>query len=149
VEKQLAKLKSIDTLFVQLKTGSLPYAVISLRKAKDNAYFIKFEEITDRNEAEKIIGKDVFAEKNMFRKKETAEGFSFILGYMITDTIEGELGEVDDVLQMPAGDVARVVFQNKEVLLPLNDETVVEINKRQKKIQVTMPDGLIKMYLSL
>lgn len=148
-EKQLAKLKSIETLFIQLKTGALPYSVIGLRKATDNAYFIRLDEINDRTEAENLSGKDLYAEKSMFRKKEIAEGFTFIIGYTMIDTEEGNLGEVDDVLQLPAGDVARLLIQEKEVLLPLNDETVKEINKRKKQIHVTMPDGIIKMYLSL
>lgn len=148
-EKQLARLKHMETLFIQLKNGALPYSVTGLRKAKDHAYFIMFDEVTDRTEAEKLIGKDVYAEKGMFRKKEIAEGFSFLLGYTMIDSAEGELGIVEDVLQLPAGDVALVMIQNKEVLLPLNEETVLEINKRKKQIHVTMPDGIIKMYLSL
>jgi 16S rRNA processing protein RimM len=45
--------------------------------------------------------------------------------------------------------VAQVFIDEKEVLLPLNDSTVIEINKRKKQVLVKLPDGIINMYLSL
>ncbi len=148
-EKQLARLKNIDTLFIRQKTGDLPYFVCGLRKATDNAYFLMFEEITSRSEAEKLTGKELLADKKMFRKKNVAEGYSFAVGYTLIDQVEGDLGIIEDVLQLPANDVAQINIQGKEVLLPLNDNTVVEVNKRKKQLFVNMPDGIVKMYLSL
>ncbi len=148
-EKQLARLKNIDTLFVRQKNGDLPFFVCGLRKAQDQAYFLMFEEITSRNEAEKLTGKELLADKKLFRKKDVAEGYSFATGYMLIDQSEGELGIIEDVLQLPANDVAQLSIQGKEVLLPLNDNTVIEVNKRKKQLLVNMPEGIVKMYLSL
>jgi 16S rRNA processing protein RimM len=85
----------------------------------------------------------------MFRKKEIAEGYSFTVDFMLIDKSYGEVGIIQDILQLPANDVAQVFIDEKEVLLPLNDSTVIEINKRKKQVLVKLPDGIINMYLSL
>ncbi len=148
-EKQLARLKSIDTLFVKQKNGTIPFSVRSLRKAKDHSYYLMFEEINSRTDAELLIGHVMLADNTMFRKKEVAEGYSFTAGYTMIDLHEGELGRIEDVLQLPANDVAQLFIKEKEVLLPLNDYIVVEVNKRKKQLTVNMPKGLVKMYLEL
>lgn len=148
-EKQLSRLKKIETLFIRLKDGDVPHLITSLRKAKDNAYFVSFDEIVNRSDADRLIGREVLADKNMFRKKEIAEGYSFTVDFMLIDKSYGEVGIIQDILQLPANDVAQVFIDEKEILLPLNDSTVIEINKRKKQVLVQLPDGIINMYLSL
>jgi 16S rRNA processing protein RimM len=38
-------------------------------------------------------------------------------------------------------------YQNKEVLIPLNQEIVVGIDRNQQEVQVALPDGLLDIYL--
>jgi len=41
-----------------------------------------------------------------------------------------------------------MMYQNKEVLFPLNDQFVTSIDKKSKIIHVDLPEGLLDIYLS-
>jgi 16S rRNA processing protein RimM len=49
---------------------------------------------------------------------------------------------------MPQQTMASMVYQNKEVLFPINDQFVKSIDQAAKKILVELPDGLLAIYLS-
>jgi 16S rRNA processing protein RimM len=38
-------------------------------------------------------------------------------------------------------------MQKKEVLIPLNEKTLKKIDRKKKQVYVTLPEGLLEIYL--
>ena len=55
---------------------------------------------------------------------------------------------INGIEEMPQQTMASMVYQNKEVLFPINDQFVKSIDQAAKKILVELPDGLLAIYLS-
>ena len=70
------------------------------------------------------------------------------MGYFVEDTQLGELAIINSIEEMPQQTMASMVYQNKEVLFPINDQFVKSIDQEAKKILVELPDGLLAIYLS-
>jgi 16S rRNA processing protein RimM len=141
----MGTVKTLEALFVETKTGPVPFFVEGARRGEKNTYYLLFEGIDDRNKAEELSGKDILIEKKNL-KKVKSEGYEYAVGYMIVDDALGELGVVDDVYDLPANQVAVVHIEGKEHLLPLNEHFVTKVDKRKKILYTTMPDGLLDIY---
>ena len=74
--------------------------------------------------------------------------FHEIIGYVVQDENLGEIGQVITVYDAGPQDLLAIDHKNKEVLLPINDKTVIKVDKNKKKIFVNLPDGLLDIYLS-
>jgi 16S rRNA processing protein RimM len=46
---------------------------------------------------------------------------------------------------MPQQEIAVVVYQNKEVLIPLNEKLIVSIDEDKKVILMDLPEGLLTL----
>ena len=70
-----------------------------------------------------------------------------IIGYEVLDEIFGHVGKVIDVYESAAHPVLAIDRNGQEVLIPATDQVLVKLDKSQKKIYVSAPEGLIDLYL--
>ena len=69
-----------------------------------------------------------------------------LLGYtIINDTTP--LGEILEIIEQPHQLLCRLEINSKEVLVPLHDEFLNKIDHRKKQVIVTLPEGLLDIYL--
>ena len=110
-----------------------------------NMAILKFKGMDSINEVEKYKGKDLLVSREHAVKLEENEHFiADLLGLrVITDTGK-VLGILDDVLQTGANDVYVVKDeQGTEILLPVIEECVLDIDLEQNKILVHIMEGLL------
>ncbi len=63
---------------------------------------------------------------------------------MAHDQEHGELGTVDEIIEMPHQLLARVTYKEKEMLLPLNEQTMLKVDRKGKILHRSCrPDCLI------
>ena len=85
--------------------------------------------------------------ENLPKLKESQFYFHEIIGYKVFDAIKGEIGKVDKVLEYSTSNLFSILVKDKEILIPISDEIVGKVDKINKTIQVTCPEGLIDLYL--
>jgi 16S rRNA processing protein RimM len=69
-----------------------------------------------------------------------------LLGYeLITDEDEN-LGPIVEVIEQPHQVLLQVLLDGKEALIPLHQETLDKIDRKAKKVFVSLPDGLLDVY---
>ena len=73
--------------------------------------------------------------------------FHEIIGFGVTDGLQGELGVIKDVYDLQQHPVGVMLYKEKEVLFPLSQLTLQKIDRENKKIFVTLPEGLLEVYL--
>jgi 16S rRNA processing protein RimM len=64
------------------------------------------------------------------------------------DEQRGELGEIVEIHEYPQQYVAVVPHQFREILFPLNDDFIKEIDVEKGILHVSLPEGLIDLYLN-
>src|SRR5437868_9788187 len=74
--------------------------------------------------------------------------FHEIIGFSVTDTLLGELGIIKDVYDLQQHPVGVMLYKEKEVLIPVSEQTLQKIDRENKKIFLTLPEGLLEVYLS-
>jgi 16S rRNA processing protein RimM len=66
-------------------------------------------------------------------------------GFMIVDESLGELGVVKAIEEFPQQEMAIIMYHENEVLIPLNEFIIVNIDENKKVIQVNLPEGLLEI----
>ena len=98
-------------------------------------------------QAKKLLRKEIFADMLMGKKKKDLKSWKDLVNYTAIDNISGEIGIIKEVYEYPMQMIAKCLVDGKEILFPLNDDIVIEIDEEEKKIFVELPEGLLDVYL--
>ena len=137
---------SIDYIMektLQIGTSYDNLMELKLEKAIGNGKRMrfKFEGIDSELKAKNIIGKTIYA--NTKADDEINLIASDLIGFdVVTDTGDS-VGELKDVMWLPANDVYVVFNGEKELLIPIVNEVVLSVDYDKKEILIANIDGLI------
>ena len=142
-----SSLKGLAAIFIEEKKESfLPWFVESAKIKSDEDVYVKLEGIDSREAAMKLMQKEVWIPEADFKKLAAKSAPASILGYTIID--EGKpLSEILEVIEQPHQLLCRLEMNEKEVLIPLNEQTIGNIDHKKKQVNVSLPDGLLEIYL--
>jgi len=51
-----------------------------------------------------------------------------------------------EVIEQPHQILCRIEIDNKEALIPLHDETIVKVDRKNNQVTVSLPPGLLEIY---
>jgi 16S rRNA processing protein RimM len=140
-------LKGLETVFIEEKKKSyLPWFIQTARIKNDSEVYLKMEGIDVREAALKLVQKEVWVPEAEYKKLASASSPVNLLGYRIIQN-KNPVGIILEVIEQPGQLLCRTEIQNKEALIPLNEETLKKIDHRKKEVQVQLPEGLLEIYL--
>ncbi len=125
------------------KHGENEMLTVSKIKYQKNNLIVKFKEINDINEAEKYKGQVLFADRDDLWELE--DGVYYIADLIGLDVYDenGKIGVIADVFNTGANDIYDVKRDGKKnLLLPVIDDVVKEIDLENKKVTVHIMEGL-------
>ena len=115
---------------------------------QNNHATLKLEDIDTVEQAEELKNKKLYLPLSML---EPLDGDQFyfheIKNFQVIDMQEGELGLVREVYAMPNQDLIAMDYAGKEVLIPINGHIVKSVNRADQTMTVSLPDGLLALYL--
>ena len=128
--------------FVWLKHDDyyVPYRISQLDGAKK---MIQFDDVFDTEKAQKIHNKTLYLPGNELTVSERLET-GFLQEFQLYDKDEfiSEIVETRDI----AGHLYGVVkYKNKEVLFPIHEDLIIEIDQDEMILRMDLPDGLLEL----
>ena len=139
--------KQAEVLFIETeKNIQLPYFIEKSNSKSNTETILKFEGITTKESAAKFLQKKIWLTKNDFEKYVSKTAPVNLIGFIILNN-GTELGEVESVIEQPQQILLQITMQKKEVLIPLHEKTLKKIDRRKKQVHVTLPEGLLEIYL--
>jgi 16S rRNA processing protein RimM len=140
-------LKGLQAIFIEEKKNSfLPWFIESVKIKSDEEIFLKLEGINTRETAIKLVQKEIWISGPDFKKFSAKTSPGNLLGYTILNE-EKPLGKVLEVIEQPHQLICRLEINGKEVLIPLNEDTLQKTDHKKKEVSVKLPDGLLEIYL--
>ena len=140
------KLLKVDFLFLLINGLPVPFLIEEM-EVNETDFYVKLEDINSDGEGKKLLQTEIYAETVKEKKKSAFLSWRDLKGYMAIDETYGELNTIEEVNEFPMQFIAKCTINNKEVLFPLNDEIVTEIDEDKKIIYLDLPIGLVEMYL--
>ena len=139
-------LKGLEAIFIEeAKDSFIPYFVESTKIKSENETWLKLEAIDSREPAKKLVSKQVWITEADFKKFAGKSAPISLLGFHMIH--EGEdLGEIIEVIEQPHQVLCKININNKEALIPVHEETLEKVDQKNRKVTVSLPDGLLDLY---
>lgn len=142
-----AALKQLKALFIEeVKDSYIPYFLEQATPRSGTELLVKLEGLDSKEGAKHLIRKNAWVVQADFGRLADASTPIALIGYMVVNEDE-PLSTVLEVIEQPHQILLRIEYQQKEVLIPLHAETLDKIDRVKKEVHVTLPDGLLEIYL--
>ena len=141
--------KNLKTVFININGRLIPYFIEKSKSQKKATLRVKFEDINSEEEALSVINKEVYLPlENLPELKGKKFYYHEIIGYNVVDTNHGNIGIIIKVEDKTSQSIFIIKNNGKEILIPVNDNIIQMINRKNKTIHITAPNGLIDLYLN-
>ncbi len=136
------------TLFIALDNKLVPHFVSSYKLHQNKTGLFFFDDMDSIEKAEKLVRKKIYLPNDQKPERSPDEFLiTDLRGFILHAEPFGELGKIIDVQEYPQQYIATFLYKNKEMMLPLNDDFILEIDMEAQLLDVKLPDGLIELYL--
>ena len=141
--------KNLKSVFININGRLIPYFIEKSKSQKKSTLRVKFEDVNSEEEALSIINKEVYLPlENLPELKGKKFYYHEIIGYNVVDTNHGNIGLIIKVEDKTSQSIFVIKNNGKEILIPVNDNIIQMINRKDKTIHITAPYGLIDLYLN-
>ncbi|MGI8952195.1 MAG: ribosome maturation factor RimM [Chitinophagaceae bacterium] len=140
-------LKNIEAVFIEEHPNAyLPYFIQSSKPKNSEEIFIKLEGVDTKETAQKFLRKKAWLRNEDFQKIAGKSSPIAFIGYQLINE-KKFLGIIEEVTEQPHQILLHITINNKEVLIPLHEKTLIKIDKKKKEVHVILPDGLLDIYV--
>ena len=138
---------SLDMVFLNINNSPIPYFIENIKILKNKAV-IAFEGVDSIDKASVLIKKELYLPLSILPPLSGNKFYYHeVENFTVIDEVFGELGKLQEVLDYPNQAVLQVFHNGKEVLIPVNDAIIKQVDRKAKTILVKAPEGLIEVYL--
>lgn len=131
--------------FVELEGLLVPFFLKKdgLRFRSANSAIVKLNWVDTEKYAKRLSGSSVYLYKTEIVDEPEESFESEFENYLLIDEKIGEIGIISQVDDYAGNIVITVNYRGEELLIPYNDNLLVEVNESQKYIVLNLPEGLI------
>jgi 16S rRNA processing protein RimM len=140
-------LKGLQAIFIEERKDSfIPYFIEAVRIKSEEDVYLKIQDVNTREAATKLAQKEVWLPEADFKKFSSKSSPINLLGFDIVED-KKVLGQILEVIEQPHQLLCRIEINQKEVLIPLHEDTIRKIDKKNRQVVVELPEGLLEVYL--
>ncbi|HWW38345.1 ribosome maturation factor RimM [Pedobacter sp.] len=143
------ELLDLDVVFAEINGKMVPFFISSYKLQPNNTGNFFFDDVDHIDKAQPLLRKKIYIPLSKVPEREDEDfHYNDLKGYIVSDETQGELGEIIEVNEYPQQFVATISYQNKEVLFPLNEDMILEIDEERQTLLIDLPEGLLDIYLN-
>ncbi len=141
--------QNLESVFVEFNGHLVPFFILSASIHKNNFLRVQFEDMFSEEEADRVIGCDVYLPLQMLPKLE-GDKFYFheIVDFEVQDKRLGYIGKVVRVNDSNAQALFEIDFNGKEILVPMIDDFIIKVDRKNKTLHLDTPNGLVDLYIN-
>lgn len=137
----------LDGVYIEINKVLVLYPIETIR-IKGNKATVRFENMTEEDSL-KLIGKNLYLPMDLLPKLEGNKFyFHEIIGFKVIDKEKGDIGIIESVIDYPAQPLFSIIFNGKEILMPIIDSVIEKVDREAKIMYINAPVGLVDLYLS-
>lgn len=133
---------------VQVVGRDVPHTTLTLETSRPHmgGFLMRFAEVSDLESARRLVGAQLLLRLTELRPLDEGEFFLHdLVGLRIVEPDGFSPGTIADVYDAGGQLLAAVVLDGRERLFPIRPETVRRIDMKARKIEVSLPAGLLEL----
>ena len=138
----------LKKVYVKEYDSYLPYFISEISKYKNNNIRVKFEDVENESMASDLINKEIFLPIGELPKLDGKKFYYHeVNGFQVEDIRHGKIGEIKYINDQTPQHLFVINSNDKEVLIPINDDFILELDRINETIKMDLPEGLLKIYI--
>ncbi|GAB2760631.1 ribosome maturation factor RimM [Salinimicrobium soli] len=138
----------MESVFVEYDNNLVPFFIERSSLQKSNLLRVKFEEVDSEEDAEDLIKCDLYLPLTLLPELGDDQFYYHeIIGFTVEDVNYGTVGVLSGVNDTTTQALFEIEKDGKQILIPMNEQFLKKVDKKNKKIIVETPEGLIDLYL--
>jgi 16S rRNA processing protein RimM len=143
---QKKTLQGLETIMVaETKDNLLPYFIERATQKSDTEIYLKLEGIETKEQARRLTPKEVWLTAADFKKFADTAAPIALLNYTLFSNKKA-VGKIVEVIEQPHQILLVVIINNKEALIPMHADNIINVNAKKAEVELELPDGLLELY---
>lgn len=140
-------IEELDYFLLDINDKLIPFFVENIT-FHSNKSFVLFQDLKTLEAASQLVGVTAYLPLELLPERSGNDFYSHeVVGFLVVDEEKGELGKVQEIIEYPTQSLIQIIKDGKEILIPIHDDIIKDVNREEKKIFIKAPVGLIDMYL--
>jgi len=140
--------EQMDSVLVELRSHLVPFFIESSQFHKSELLRIKFEDVNNEQDADALLKCALYLPLQFLPELDDDKFYYHeIIGFKVEDDTHGNIGIIKAVNDSTAQALFEIDKNGIEILIPMNDEFILKVDKPNRTIYVKTPEGLIDLYL--
>jgi 16S rRNA processing protein RimM len=145
--EQFDDIEELNYFLLDMNDKLIPFFIEDITYHSNKA-FVLFQDMKTLEAASQLVGTAVYLPLELLPEKDGNDFYSHeVADFLVVDEEKGDLGNVKEIIEYPTQSLIQVVINEKEVLIPIHDDIIKNVDRVGKKIFIKAPNGLIDMYL--
>ena len=140
-------LENEPTLFLEIDGLLVPYffSEEGIRFRSSESAIIQLDWIENEDQARKLTGLSVYIKNEDIVLQEEELTIHQLVGFRLSDEQLGEIGIIEKVEDYGGNLLFQVKYHEKEVLVPFNEELLIDLNESERTIVIQCPEGIFDL----
>jgi len=135
--------KKLKTIFLEIEGALVPFEIKNVMLHKSSLLRIKLENIDSEKKANTVVKTKTYLPiKDLPKLNGDKFYYHEIISYSVLDLSLGNIGKVKEVNDQTSQPIIVVNNGLNEVMIPLVDDFLIEINRNKKTLTFDLPEGL-------
>jgi len=131
---------------IEIQGIMVPFFIEEYRFKSNETALVKLEGINSDEKARTFSGLTIYLPKHYLNKVEDTDiELDYFVGFMLVDNLLGEIGIISEVDQTTENALFVIPTADDELLIPVGDDYIQEIDHENKRITVDLPVGLLEL----
>jgi len=146
--EEFEEYSKVELVFLKIKGKLVPFFISSLSFGTKNTGIAKFDYIDSIDAAKEIVGSKLYL-PNQYRSELAEDEYysSHLIGYTAFDSKTGKtIGIIEDIIEYPSNQLFKIDKNGSEILIPVSDDFVVDLDKKNKMVTLSIPEGLLDIF---
>ena len=136
----------IENVFIDIQGDIIPFFIERINFKNNNAT-VKLQDIESESDAKRLINSKLYLPISSLPKLDGNKFYYHeVIGFEVYDINEGRVGVIESINDQAAQALFEIKDGYTEILLPIVDDFIKEIDRENKKVMVTFPEGLLDIY---
>lgn len=137
-------IKEMETVFLEIEGLPVPFFILEYSERGPDALLISLEDIKSEESARELSNCKVYLHSNCIEAAESSlHNMNTMIGFEVIDENHGKLGVLVEILEISSNSLLKIGAGKKEILVPLNNQFILNIDSIKKTISVHTPEGLL------
>ena len=143
----ISEYRNLDAVFINVNGNLIPFMIKNLRFHQGQTAIVRIEDVDQLEAAQRLVNAELYLPLSTLPKLEGNKFYYHeIIGFTVVDAEAGEVGVIEEVNDQSAQVLLVIKEGCREILFPVVDELIDKLDRKEKKIYVRFPEGLLDLY---